>query len=50
MQKYYENLDDFDDGSRSPLMDWTIYHVKLAMRFLLALVILFGTCGILEGP
>ena len=22
MRKYYENLDDFEDGSRPPVIDW----------------------------
>lgn len=48
MQKYYENLDDFDDGSRSPVLDWVEWFVS---RVIVAgaIAVMLGICAVVES-
>ncbi len=48
MQKYFENLDDYNDHRRHPLMDKAICYVRMTIMFLCCLAIMFAVCGILE--
>jgi len=49
MKKHYENLDDYTDHSRHPLMDKVICNMKMALIFLSCLALLFAVCGSLEA-
>jgi len=46
--KHYENLDDFNDGSRPPLFDWVEW---LAQRVIAggAIWLVLALCGALEN-
>lgn len=46
--KYYENLDDFDDGSRPPIFDWVEWFVS---RVIVAgaIWLVLAICGTLES-
>ncbi|MFT4107710.1 MAG: hypothetical protein QM657_18305 [Lacrimispora sp.] len=46
--KYYENLDDFDDGSRSPVLDWVEWFVSRVI-VIGAVGLVFAFCGALES-
>lgn len=48
MRQYYDNLDDYYDHSRHPLMDKVICYVRMTIIFLCCLALLFAICGILE--
>lgn len=48
MQKYFDNLDDYDDHSRHPLMDKVICYIRMTIIFLSCLAVLFAVCGSLE--
>jgi FtsH-binding integral membrane protein len=48
MQKYFDNLDDYTDQSRHPVMDKVICYMKMALIFLASLALLFAVCGSLE--
>jgi hypothetical protein len=49
MQKHYENLDDYDDHSRHPLMDKVICCVRMTIIFLCCMAVLLVVCGLLEA-
>ncbi len=48
MQKYFDNLDDYTDHSRHPVIDKVICYMKMALIFLASLALLFAVCGSLE--
>lgn len=48
MQKYIDNLDDFEDDSRSPIVDWVTRFVQLVIVVGCILIVL-GLCAHLEA-
>lgn len=46
--KYYENLDDFDDGSRPPIFDWVEWLVQRVIAGG-AIWLVLALCGALES-
>ena len=48
MQKYIDNLDDFEDDSRPPIVDWVEW---LVPRIIAAggILIVLGVCAYLEA-
>jgi hypothetical protein len=46
--KYYENLDDYNDGSRPPIFDWVVWFMHRV--FVVGAVwLVFAICGTLES-
>jgi len=45
--RYFENLDDFQDGSRPPIMDWVEWLVSRLIA-IGAIMLIFIICGTLE--
>ena len=48
MKKYYDNLDDYYDTSRSPILD-IVERIVPCLIFLGAVVVILGVCGHLEA-
>lgn len=48
MHKYYTDLDDFEDGSRSRLLDITERWLIPGVIFVGCVIVILGTCGVLE--
>lgn len=48
MQKYYTDLDDFEDDSRPPIVDWVTRFMQLVIVVGCILIIL-GLCAHLEA-
>lgn len=48
MQKYIENLDDFEDDSRPPIVDMTERWLIPGVIFVSCVIVILGTYGVLE--
>ncbi len=48
MQKYIDNLDDFEDDSRPPIVDWVEWLMP-AVIFVAGVIIILAVCASLEA-